>query len=157
MSTVVLDTITGKSTATTITIGSTPVVSASANSMTIRGEGSAQTSIQQGLCKMFVSINDAGSAIRNSFNVASYTDESNSVFTTTYTNSFSDAVYITTSGIRDGGGENDTRMIVGSTTVGYYATGSQRNFSCEHSVSANGVAQLNSAEYAMLASVGDLA
>jgi hypothetical protein len=51
MSTVVLDTITGKSTATTITIGSTPVVSASANSMTIRGEGSAQTSIQQGLAK----------------------------------------------------------------------------------------------------------
>jgi hypothetical protein len=51
MSTVVLDTITGKSTATTITIGSTPVVSASANSMTIRGEGTAQTSIQQGLAK----------------------------------------------------------------------------------------------------------
>ena len=55
MSTVVLDTITGKSTATTITIGSTPVVSASANSMTIRGEGSAQTSIQQGLAKAFLS------------------------------------------------------------------------------------------------------
>ena len=52
MSTVILDTITGKSTATTITIGSTPVVSASANSMTIRGEGSAQTSIQQGLAKV---------------------------------------------------------------------------------------------------------
>ena len=54
MSTVILDTITGKSTATTITIGSTPVVSASANSMTIRGEGSAQTSIQQGLNKSMV-------------------------------------------------------------------------------------------------------
>ena len=57
MSTVILDTITGKSTATTITIGSTPVVSASANSMTIRGEGSAQTSIQQGLAKYFSRIN----------------------------------------------------------------------------------------------------
>ncbi len=55
MSTVILDTITGKSTATTITIGSTPVVSASANSMTIRGEGSNQTSIQQGLAKALVS------------------------------------------------------------------------------------------------------
>ena len=54
MSTVILDTITGKSTATTITIGSTPVVSASANSMTIRGEGSAQTSIQQGLAKVWI-------------------------------------------------------------------------------------------------------
>ena len=56
MSTVVLDTITGKSTATTITIGSTPVVSASATSMTIRGEGSAQTSIQQGLAKWWVNL-----------------------------------------------------------------------------------------------------
>ena len=50
MSTIIVDTLTGKSTATTITIGSTPVVSV-ANSLTIRGEGSAQTSIQQGLAK----------------------------------------------------------------------------------------------------------
>ena len=142
MSTLVIDTIQGKTTA---------------GSINVRGEGSNNTNLQQGLCKMFVSINDAGSAIRNSFNVASYTDESNAVFTTTYTNSFSDAVYITTSGIRDGGGENDTRMIAGSTSAGYYATGSQRNFSCEHNVSGTGVGQLNSAEYAMLASVGDLA
>jgi hypothetical protein len=62
MSTVVLDTITGKSTATTITIGSTPVVSASANSMTIRGEGSAQTSIQQGLCKAWINIDGSGTS-----------------------------------------------------------------------------------------------
>ena len=51
MSTIVTDTITGKSTATTVTIGSTPVVSSSANSMTIRGEGSNQTNIQRSLCK----------------------------------------------------------------------------------------------------------
>ena len=60
MSTVILDTITGKSTATTITIGSTPVVSASANSMTIRGEGSAQTSIQQGLAKSWLTMDGTG-------------------------------------------------------------------------------------------------
>ena len=54
MSTIVTDTITGKSTATTIIIGSTPVVSASANSMTIRGEGSNQTSIQQVLFQLGV-------------------------------------------------------------------------------------------------------
>ncbi len=73
MSTVVLDTITGKSTATTITIGSTPVVSASANSMTIRGEGSNQTSIQQGLAKAFFYRAD-GASIIDSFNVSSLTD-----------------------------------------------------------------------------------
>ena len=74
MSTVVLDTITGKSTATTITIGSTPVVSASANSMTIRGEGSAQTSIQQGLAKCWAQSVGDGTSIADSFNVASITD-----------------------------------------------------------------------------------
>tara|TARA_R110002072_G_scaffold212007_1_gene369557 strand:+ start:93 stop:566 length:474 start_codon:yes stop_codon:yes gene_type:complete len=75
MSTVILDTITGKSTATTITIGSTPVVSASANSLTIRGEGSAQTSIQQGLAKFWIAMNGSGTpAAVDSFNVSTLTD-----------------------------------------------------------------------------------
>jgi hypothetical protein len=76
MSTIVTDTITGKSTATTITIGSTPVVSASANSMTIRGEGSAQTSIQQGLAKMWVGWQYSSGSISmaDSFNVSGTTD-----------------------------------------------------------------------------------
>ena len=84
MSTVVLDTITGKSTATTITIGSTPVVSASANSMTIRGEGSNQTSIQQGLNKTWINLNGTGTiATRDSFNVTSITDNSTGDYTIT--------------------------------------------------------------------------
>tara|TARA_R110002124_G_scaffold73544_1_gene197257 strand:+ start:433 stop:876 length:444 start_codon:yes stop_codon:yes gene_type:complete len=85
MSTVILDTITGKSTATTITIGSTPVVSASANSMTIRGEGSAQTSIQQGLCKCWAQVPGAGTSIFDSFNVGSITDTGTGVIRFTYT------------------------------------------------------------------------
>ena len=77
MSEVILDTITGKSTATTITIGSTPVISASANSMTIRGEGTAQTSIQQGLSKAFVNFTSVTTtATRDSFNISSLTDVS---------------------------------------------------------------------------------
>tara|TARA_R110000803_G_scaffold164498_1_gene228211 strand:+ start:266 stop:715 length:450 start_codon:yes stop_codon:yes gene_type:complete len=77
MSTIIIDTITGKSTATTVTIGSTPVVSASANSMTIRGEGTAQTSIQQGLAKQWCSATIATNThtIQGSFNVASLTDD----------------------------------------------------------------------------------
>jgi len=72
MSEVILDTITGKSTATTITIGSTPVVSASANSMTIRGEGSNQTSIQQGLAKSWCVFDGTGTiASADSFNFSS--------------------------------------------------------------------------------------
>ena len=91
MSTVVLDTITGKSTATTITIGSTPVVSASANSMTIRGEGSAQTSIQQGLAKAWVNFNGASFATNDSFNVGSMTDHAAGTYTVTYSTNFGNA------------------------------------------------------------------
>tara|TARA_R100000951_G_scaffold104465_1_gene97654 strand:+ start:329 stop:781 length:453 start_codon:yes stop_codon:yes gene_type:complete len=86
MSTVILDTITGKSTATTITIGSTPVVSASANSMTIRGEGSAQTSIQQGLAKAWVKYGFSVTP-NDSFNVSGLTDNGTGDFTTTFATS----------------------------------------------------------------------
>ena len=97
MSTVVLDTITGKSTATTITIGSTPVVSASANSMTIRGEGSAQTSIQQGLAKSWLQFQQVTPAITGSFNIGSVTDTGAGDFTPNYTNAMSGLRYAVTS------------------------------------------------------------
>ena len=93
MSTVILDTITGKSTATTITIGSTPVVSASANSMTIRGEGSAQTSIQQGLAKSWLQYNQVTPAITDSLNIGSVTDTAAGNFTPNYTNAMSGLTY----------------------------------------------------------------
>ena len=93
MSTVILDTITGKSTATTITIGSTPVVSASANSMTIRGEGTAQTSIQQGLAKSWLQYNQVTPAITDSLNIGSVTDTAAGDFTPNYTNAMSGLTY----------------------------------------------------------------
>ena len=94
MSTIVTDTITGKSTATTITIGSTPVVSASANSMTIRGEGSNQTSIQQGLAKSWMNLNGQGTiATRDSFNIGSLTDNGTGDYTITLSTSMNDGNY----------------------------------------------------------------
>jgi len=102
MSTVILDTITGKSTATTITIGSTPVVSSSANSMTIRGEGSAQTSIQQGLAKCWVNYNMASStSIYGSFNTGSVTDNSTGDASIAYTNNMGDDDYAQVDGTGD--------------------------------------------------------
>lgn len=106
MSTVILDTITGKSTATTITIGSTPVVSASANSMTIRGEGSAQTSIQQGLCKSWLDLNGASFGIRDSFNVSSATDNGSGDYTKTLSSAMSNATYSTQ--VSGGSGRNSS-------------------------------------------------
>ena len=94
MSTVILDTITGKSTATTITIGSTPVVSASANSMTIRGEGSNQTSIQQGLCKFFSNIIGTSTiSTRDSFNQSSIADRGTGDYDFFFTNSMGNDDY----------------------------------------------------------------
>jgi len=96
MSTVILDTITGKSTATTITIGSTPVVSSSANSMTIRGEGTQQTSIQQGLAKCWHLHDHAGGAILDSFNVTSFTDQATGHYRTVIASDMASANYVTT-------------------------------------------------------------
>jgi len=93
MSEIITDTITGKSTATTITIGSTPVVSASANSMTIRGEGTAQTSIQQGLAKSWLQYNQVTPAITDSLNIGSVTDTAAGDFTPNYTNAMSGLTY----------------------------------------------------------------
>lgn len=92
MSEIILDTITGKSTATTITIGSTPVVSASANSMTIRGEGSNQTSIQQGLLKAWGNFDGSGTVGTNdSFNMDSLTDNGTGNYTVNITNDLANA------------------------------------------------------------------
>ena len=102
MSTVILDTITGKSTATTITIGSTPVVSASANSMTIRGEGSNQTSIQQGLIKGWIRFDGTGTiAIDDSFNYASIGDNGTGDYTATLSTAMGNVNYAPVAGAGD--------------------------------------------------------
>jgi len=94
MSTLVTNTITGLSTAANITIGSTPVVSASANSLTIRGEGSNQTSIQQGLCKCWIHLTGSGTpAAADSFNVASVTDTGTGRYTINIATDFGNANY----------------------------------------------------------------
>ena len=124
MSTVILDTITGKSTATTITIGSTPVVSASANSMTIRGEGSNQTSIQQGLAKAFLAYKATDTAaIYDSNNISSVSDNGTGDTSPTYTNSFNSGTGYACSAFaqQDSGGGG--RVMAGKGTPG---TGDRR-------------------------------
>ena len=126
MSTVILDTITGKSTATTITIGSTPVVSASANSMTIRGEGSNQTSIQQGLCKGWVNFTGiTNTTERDSFNVSSLTDVNSGRTTVNIANDMANANYTGfwyTNGSSSSGYENFNNYYASG--FGSFATGS---------------------------------
>ena len=115
MSTLVTNTITGLSTAANITIGSTPVVSASANSLTVRGEGSNQTSIQQGLAKSWINFNGTSTvAVGDSFNVGSLVDRGTSLYTQNFTASMGNAVFAGTGSAKDAALDADgrNRMIV---------------------------------------------
>ena len=112
MSTLVTNTITGLSTAANITIGSTPVVSASANSLTIRGEGSAQTSVQQGLAKVWLRADVDGSTLLDSFNMTSITDNGTGDYTPTFANDFNNELYSLTSTAQHGSSNNDDSRIM---------------------------------------------
>jgi len=110
MSTLVVDTLTGKSTAANLTIGSTPVVSASANSLTIRGEGSAQTSIQQGLLKMWSDLSGSGSpAIDDSLNTSSVTDVGSGERRINLSTSMANTNYMAISGMINDGNSGGNR------------------------------------------------
>lgn len=111
MSTLSVDTITGKSTSTNLTIGSTPVVSASANSLTIRGEGSNQTSIQQGLCKAWSIYNHSTEATLDSFNQSSAVDVATGIFDWTISNNFSSANWVASSNTHADNADNAVSMV----------------------------------------------
>ena len=117
----ITDTITGKSTATTITIGSTPVVSSSANSMTIRGEGTAQTSIQQGLAKVWMNM-AAGTTTNGSFNTSALTDNGTGDYTITIANNMANDDYAAHHTASDA--NTNTSVLIGVTKGGSLATGS---------------------------------
>ena len=60
----------------------------SSGQVTIRGEGSQQTSIQQGLCKAWTTYTDVSWTIGDSFNCSAATDNGAADFTTNFTNNF---------------------------------------------------------------------
>ena len=67
-------------------------LSASANSLTIRGEGSNQTSIQQGLCKMWARLDGTGTiGLDDSFNVGGTTDAGTGNYVFTFTTNMGNA------------------------------------------------------------------
>tara|TARA_R110002153_G_scaffold268980_1_gene434291 strand:+ start:348 stop:794 length:447 start_codon:yes stop_codon:yes gene_type:complete len=119
MSTLVTNTITGLSTAANITIGSTPVVSASANSLTIRGEGSAQTSIQQGLAKAWGTVDNSGGTmtLKDSLNQTSITDNATSRATYTWANDFANDDYAL-SGMAGASGTNGKMVSMNTVATG---------------------------------------
>ena len=84
MSTLVIDTIQGKTTA---------------NSINVRGEGSNNTNLQQGLAKCWChSDNTSTPSISDSLNVGSITDNGNADFSWNWTNNLASVSYIFTAG-----------------------------------------------------------
>ena len=76
----------------------------SANAITVRGEGSATTSLQQGLAKAWINFNGTGTiATRDSFNISSIGDDGTGQYTITINNDMANANYCTTSGLGRGG------------------------------------------------------
>ena len=103
MSTLVTNTITGLTTATSVTmptttkIGATAIVSASAGSATIIGEGGTNTTnIQQGLVKAYTCVDASEGAefsSNDSFNIGSITDSATGKFTLVYTSNMATVRY----------------------------------------------------------------
>jgi hypothetical protein len=79
MSTILVNTLTGTSTA---------------GSIVVTGEGnSTTTNLQQGLAKAWNNLSFSGASISDSFNTASITDNATGRFTCSFTNSFANANY----------------------------------------------------------------
>ena len=114
------------------------VGNASANAITVRGEGSATTSLQQGLAKVWANV-DINTAARDSFNVSSLTDNSagnttvninNDMGNVNYTGSWYTTAYNTSNA---GVFVNNLTGGFGGFTTGTYTT-----------ISHNGSAQVDS-------------
>jgi len=76
----------------------------SANAITVRGEGSATTSLQQGLAKAWCNWDNDATGIVDSLNIGSFTDVGSGASRLVYTTNMGNAIYcITTCAIHDGG------------------------------------------------------
>ena len=90
-----------------------------AGSITIQGEGTATTNLQQGLCKSWIDFKGTSTAATNdSFNVSSLTDVDTGKFTVNFSNAMSSGDYTICGSAfySQGGGFNDTMVVSRDTT-----------------------------------------
>ena len=83
-----------------------------AGSITVQGEGTATTNLQQGLCKVWVQMQtESGHIIEDSLNVTSLTDPGAGKTTVNINNNMANGSYSWATGVCNGGGFNDTSTI----------------------------------------------
>tara|TARA_R110000764_G_scaffold227785_1_gene318069 strand:+ start:280 stop:696 length:417 start_codon:yes stop_codon:yes gene_type:complete len=96
----------------------------SANAITVRGEGSATTSLQQGLCKAWINYNTRTStSISDSFSVASISDGGTGLTTINFTNAMANANFCQTMGMGDMGTTWTTSHAMAATNDSAKTTG----------------------------------
>ena len=129
-----------------------------AGSITVQGEGSATTNLQQGLCKTRGNIDgDAGTAVLHSgsdtLNVGGITDVAQGRYTVTMTNNFANAFYqqANHAGYRDDANGQDYGM-----TLGTYAYASKTTSENPLAMTYTNGSQYE-ADHGMFTFFGDLA
>ena len=89
-----------------------------AGSITVQGEGTATTNMQQGLAKAWINFVGAGTSINDSFGMSSLSDDGTGIYTITMSAVMSNANYSITIGIKElGGGNNHAGVVKGDVTV----------------------------------------
>ena len=116
--------------------GTTGMALASNGIVTIQGEGTATTNLQQGLIKQWVNLTAATPAYKDSFNASTITDEGTGLYEYAFTNSMGNANYSAVGTASVKGSNNSYTAIV--------TTGDSANTYGLHSTAAirfNGYAQ----------------
>ena len=70
-----------------------------AGSITVQGEGTATTNLQQGLCKGWCHFTGGTATLEDSFNIGSLTDTAAGRFTLNFSNNFGSGNYVCVSGM----------------------------------------------------------
>tara|TARA_B100000242_G_scaffold116594_1_gene81419 strand:+ start:1062 stop:1496 length:435 start_codon:yes stop_codon:yes gene_type:complete len=99
----------------------TSMIISNAGQVTIQGEGSATTNLQQGLCKAWQKHNT--SSVEDSLNASTFTDNATGDFTVNFTNSFNNAHHCCGHMMGGDGGNNFADARIRDTNTG---TGSMR-------------------------------
>ena len=83
----------------------------SANAITVRGEGSATTSLQQGLAKAWAINDHTSTSVLDSFNQSSITDTATGVLTWDMSNNFSSANWTASANTHADNADNAVSMV----------------------------------------------
>ena len=103
-----------------------------AGSITVQGEGTNTTNLQQGLAKHWINLNGQSTpAFRDSFNAGSITDNGTGDYSIAITNNMANGNYNINSGVNSYSGDNDYRFptfikATGTNDWSTMATGSYR-------------------------------